>query len=452
MNLTHDRSLWTLILGAVLLTTACKKDEAEEPTPTPTPTADNRVVVDQPISANTTWTADHKYLLKGFVEVESGVTLTIEPGTLIFGDKDTKGTLIINRGAKLQAVGTSSAPIVFTSNQAAGSRAPGDWGGIILCGKAPINLAGGTGVVEGGVEAVFGGTDPADNSGTIQYVRIEFPGIAFQPNNEINGLTLAGVGNGTTIDHIQVSYSGDDSYEWFGGTVNVKNLVAYIGLDDDFDMDNGFSGHVQFGVSLRDPDIADASGSNGLEDDNDANGSDADPHTTPVMSNISVFGPKRDAGTTINGNFKRANHLRRNTRTRVFNSVFSGFPVGCLIDGSLCEANCDGGLLKVRNCVYSGMEQLTATANGSTWDVATWFANGGNTSYAQNSDLGVRDPFNESAPDFTLSGTSVLTSGADFTDSDLTDPFFTNVPFKGAFGSENWASGWCNWDPQHTAY
>ncbi len=452
MKLTHERATWALLFGALLLTSSCSKDEDTQVTPDPTPTPSNTVTIDNAINTDATWTADKKYLLKGFVEIESGHTLTIEPGTVILGDKDTKGTLIVNRGAKLIAAGTASSPIVFTSAQPAGSRAPGDWGGIILCGKAPINLPGGTGVVEGGVEAVFGGTDAADNSGVLQYVRIEFPGIAFQPNNEINGLTLAGVGNGTTIDHIQVSYSGDDSYEWFGGTVNVKNLVAYIGLDDDFDMDNGYSGHVQFGVALRDPDIADASGSNGLEDDNDASGSDADPHTTPVMSNISVFGPKRDATTAINSNFKRGNHLRRNTRTRLFNSVFAGFPTGVLIDGATTTANCDAGLLKVRNCVYAGMTDAVYAETTGSWDVATWFTNGGNTSYTQNSDLGVRDPFNESAPEFTLNGTSPLNSGSDFSDGDLSDPFFTNVTYRGAFGTENWTSGWCNWNPQNTTY
>ena len=410
------------------------------------------ITVSGNISANTAWTADNSYLLMGFVYVTDGATLTIEPGTLIKGDKVTKGSLIIQRGGKLIADGTLAQPIVFTSNEAPGNRAPGDWGGIILCGRAPVNLAGGEGTVEGGVDATFGGTDAADDSGTLRYVRIEFPGIAFQPNNEINGLTLASVGAGTTIDHVQVSYSGDDSYEWFGGTVNCKHLFAFAGLDDDFDMDNGYSGHVQFAVSLRDPNLADASGSNGLEDDNDATGTDATPYTTPVITNVSIFGPQVDAGTVINSNYKRANHLRRNTRSRVFNSVFAGYPVGVLIDGSNTEANCDANTLKVRNSVYSAMAALTAVATGSTWDVATWFNAGGNTSYTDNASLGYNDPFNLADPDFTLSNGSVLNSGADFSDGDLADAFIEPVSFRGAFGSTDWTAGWVNNDPQNTPY
>ena len=194
------------------------------------------------ITTNTTWTKNHIYLLTGYVFVNDGVTLTIEPGTVIRGDKTSKATLIVSQGGKLVANGTVAEPIVFTSNQPVGSRAAGDWGGVILLGKAPINPIGGTATIEGGVglSAVYGGTDANDNSGSLQYVRIEFPGVAYATDNEINGLTLGGVGSGTTIDNIEVIYSGDDSYEWFGGTVNCKHLIAIAGVDDDFDTDFGY--------------------------------------------------------------------------------------------------------------------------------------------------------------------------------------------------------------------
>lgn len=416
------------------------------------PASTGHVEVTSNITGSTTWTADRVYLLKGFIEVEAGATLTIEAGTVIMGDKDTKGTLIVNRGAVIMAQGTASDPIVFTSALAAGARAPGDWGGVIICGKAPVNLAGGTGVVEGGVEAVFGGTDPADNSGTFQYVRIEYAGIAFQPNNEINSLTLAGVGNGTTIDHVQVSYGGDDGFEFFGGTVDVKHLVSFGSWDDDFDMDNGFSGKAQFLVSLRDPAIADQSGSNGLEHDNDASGTTATPYTTPVLSNVCVFGPQATSGTTINSNFKRAVHFRRNTHSRVFNSVFAGFPVGMYIDGALCEANADAGDLKVTNNVFSAMAAMTAVASGSTWNADAYFTAQGNTSVADNTALGVSDAFNLTAPNFLLTSGSMLESGASFADGDLGDPFFTTVAYRGAFGTDDWTAGWCSWTPQSNVY
>ena len=183
--------------------------------------------------------------------MKDGATLTIEPGTVIRGSKANKGALIIEKGAKIMAEGTLDNPIVFTSNQDAGSRSYGDWGGVILLGKATVNKV--DPIIEGGPTSTYGGSDDADNSGIIKYVRIEFPGIAFQPDKEINGLTFGGVGSGTTIDYIQVSYSGDDSYEWFGGAVNVKHLIAFRGWDDDWDTDYGYHGMAQFCVDLRDP-------------------------------------------------------------------------------------------------------------------------------------------------------------------------------------------------------
>ncbi|MGH7601813.1 MAG: T9SS C-terminal target domain-containing protein, partial [bacterium] len=206
------------------------------------------IVVSGNITTNTTWTSNNTYLLNGFVYVKAGATLTIEPGTVIYGDKASKGALIIEQGAKIIADGTAAQPIVFTSALPAGQRSYGDWGGLILCGRAPINVPGGTATIEGGVGSIYGGTDPADNSGTLRYVRLEFPGIAFQPNSEINGLTLGGVGSGTIIDYVQVSYSGDDGFEFFGGTVNAKHLISLRTLDDDFDTDFGYSGKVQYAV------------------------------------------------------------------------------------------------------------------------------------------------------------------------------------------------------------
>ncbi|MBI5913796.1 MAG: cell shape-determining protein MreB, partial [Bacteroidetes bacterium] len=164
-----------------------------------------QVVINADITTNTTWTNNNIYLLQGgCLYVRDGVTLTIEPGTVIRGEA---AALIVQRGAKLMAEGTPTQPIVFTSNKPAGQRAPGDWGGIVLLGKAPINVPAGEATVEGGCsEALYGGTDAADNSGTLRYVRIEFAGIPFQPNNELNSLTLGGVGSGTTIEHVQTSY------------------------------------------------------------------------------------------------------------------------------------------------------------------------------------------------------------------------------------------------------
>ena len=186
------------------------------------------------ITSNTTWSG--VILLQNKVFVKNNATLTIQPGTIIRGDLATQGTLIITRGAKIIAEGTAANPVVFTSNEAIGDRAEGDWGGLVILGKARNNQPGGIANIEGltvSTDTEFGGSDDADNSGSLKYVRIEFPGIPLQPNKEINGLTFGSVGSATQVDYVQVSFSGDDSFEWFGGTVNCKHLIAYRGLDDD---------------------------------------------------------------------------------------------------------------------------------------------------------------------------------------------------------------------------
>ncbi len=354
------------------------------------------------ITTNTTWTSGNTYLLNGWVYVKAGATLTIQPGTIIRGDKTNKGALIIEKGATINANGTAAAPIVFTSNQAAGSRDYGDWGGIVILGNAVINVAGGSASIEGGLSSTYGGTNDADNSGILRFVRIEFPGVAFVTNSEINGLTMGGVGSETQIDHIQVSYSGDDSFEWFGGTVNAKYLIAFRGWDDEFDTDFGFRGKIQFGVSLRDPNIADVSGSNGFESDNDATGSTNTPFTHPIFSNMSFFGPKITSTTTIHSNYKRAMHLRRNTRLNVFNSVFAGYPTGLFIDGTLAQTNATNGDLNIENCVFSGM-----TTNFASTFEDTYFntASRNNSVYADNTLLQIADAFNLNAPNFLPSST-----------------------------------------------
>jgi hypothetical protein len=366
------------------------------------------------ITTNTTWTKSNVYKLNGWVYVKDGATLTIEAGTVIRGDLTNKAALIVEKGAKLIAEGTATEPIVFTSNQAAGSRTYGDWGGIILCGKAPINISGGSGTIEGGVGSTYGGTDATDNSGSLKYVRIEFPGIAFATNNEINGLTMGGVGSGTAIDYVQVSYSGDDSYEWFGGAVNAKHLIAFRGWDDDFDTDNGYSGMVQFAVSLRDPNIADQSKSNSFESDNDANGTTNTPFTSAVFSNVSSFGPKVSSSTTINALYQSAMHLRRNTKLKVYNAVFAGWPSGLQVDGNTTtQTNATNGDLKVQYTVLAGMGSNFVVPSSSTWTVdteSTWYNTTSfkNVTIADNSGLNIVDPFNLTSPNFLPNSTSVL--------------------------------------------
>ncbi len=414
------------------------------------------------ITNNTTWSKENIYLLTGFVYVTNGATLTIEPGTLIKGDKFSKGALIVSRGAKLMADGTAAEPIIFTSNGPTGFRTYGDWGGIILLGKATINQAGGEAIIEGGVDdgqgnGTYGGgtaPDDNDNSGVLRYVRIEFPGIAFAPNNEINGLTCGGVGRGTVLEHIQVSYSGDDSYEFFGGTVNAKYLIAFRGLDDDFDTDNGYSGKLQFLYALRDPNIADISGSNGFESDNDATGSTNTPSTHALFSNVTIAGPKVTSSSAFNASYKRGAHLRRNTQASIYNSILMGYPSGIMVDGAAAEANATAGVLQVRNTILSGCANSFEVASGSTFDISTWFNTPAysNTILTANTDVMLTDAFNLAAPNAVPAAGSPALSGADFSVANLTDPFFEAVNFRGAFGTTDWTTGWANWTPNNSAY
>ncbi len=339
------------------------------------------VTVSGSITSNTTWTNDKQYLLSGYVYVESGATLTINAGTIIRGDKATKGALIIERGAKIMAQGTASEPIVFTSNQKAGSRNYGDWGGVILCGKAPTNWSAEP-TVEGGPRSKYGGTDPHDNSGILSYVRIEFPGIAFSPNNEVNGLTFCGVGDATQVDHVQVSYSFDDSYEWFGGSVNGKYLISHRTWDDDFDTDNGYNGKNQFVVGIRD-NIADQSGSKAFESDSYQPGGvtatglagDTSMITKPVFSNVTIVGPIVNPATpNFDPNFTAAVHIRRGSALSILNSVIFGFPAGLLMDESAASmgsttANIASGILQFKYNMIGGSPTTSTNAPGGAKDI-----------------------------------------------------------------------------------
>lgn len=234
------------------------------------------------------------YLLRGWCYVTNGSTLIIEPGTVIKGDKETRAALIVEPGGRILARGTADAPIVFTSEMPAGQRKPGDWGGIVLCGNARNNA--GIQPIEGGLRTLHGGTDDADNSGILSYVRIEFAGYPFKKNQEINGLTFGSVGSGTQIDHIQVSYSNDDAFEWFGGTVNADYLVAYHCWDDDFDIDNGYRGTCRNLLGIRHPRIADVTGSHAFECTNNGTDTPVSPVTAARFEAITIYGPA-DAAT-----------------------------------------------------------------------------------------------------------------------------------------------------------
>ncbi|MEO5674657.1 MAG: T9SS type A sorting domain-containing protein, partial [Chitinophagales bacterium] len=360
-----------------------------------------------------------------------------------------------------------SQPIIFTSEKPAGERKRGDWGGLILLGYAPVNWPGDTGHIEGIVanpDTRYGGganpncgngdcPDANDNSGVLQYVRIEFAGIAFAPNNEINGLTLGGVGDGTIIDHVQVSYSNDDSYEWFGGTVNCKHLISFRGLDDDFDTDNGYAGHIQFAVSLRDPNVADVSGSKGFESDNDPTGTTNEPQTSPVFCNVDAIA---GADTTSNSLFIAAAHLRRNSHQFIYNSILLGWPEGLLIDGTATQDNVSADTLIDHNLITSKSASnyvVTASPADATSVIDLLKTGAHNNYYSGNAGVMLTDPYNLNNPDFQPQSGSPALYSASFAHAALNDPFIEQVTYKGAFdGVNDWTSTWANWDPVNTNY
>jgi hypothetical protein len=384
------------------------------------------------ITTNTTWSG--VVLLQNKIYVKNNATLTIAPGTIIRGDKLTQGTLIITRGAKLIANASASNPIVFTSNEAVGSRNEGDWGGVVILGLAKNNQPGGVANIEGIVpttDTQFGGNFDTDNSGIIKFVRIEFAGIALEPNKEVNGITFGSVGSGTIVDNVQVSFSGDDSFEWFGGTVNCKHLIAYRGLDDDFDTDFGYRGKVQFFLSIRDKDLFDAPGdSNCFESDNDAAGSTAQPKTMPIFSNGTIVGPKGNGtiALPIGEKFEKAFRLRRNTSTSCFNSIVTGWEKGLSIEGTAVVNNVNGDSLVFAHNYTTNFANNTNTifnagtsggaASTSAFYTSFWGADGNDStqSIAQINWVNLFTPLGVT-PDARLATSSVAATGANFTNA-----------------------------------
>ncbi len=457
---------------------------------------------------NHTWSADTIYRLVGFVRVGKDVdngdgtftnqtgVLTIQAGTVIVGDKQTKGTLIVQRGSKLNAIGTVDAPIVFTSEQPIGQRLPGDWGGVVLCGRT-VNNQGPNIELEGGYGGYHGGnkilTDETESSGTLKYVRIEYAGVPINPNQEINSLTMGSVGKGTVIDYVQCSYGLDDSYEWFGGSVNCKHIIAYRGLDDDFDNDYGYQGYVQFALGIRDAALADQSGSNGFEVDNNGAGTAVEPYTAARFANVTLIGPKKTKETPINTNFQHGAQLRRNSTLRIYNSFITGYPWGIYIDDSkgVTSQWALNDSLRLRNVIIAGVQDWGGNGYGSVYDsntegtitglpfgtnvkhptsptgislkqdatsgfnVVDWFGTSAykNVRLASWSDAGINSTVFDiiENPVFLPQAGSLLLNSADW-DNVPEKEGFQQVTYIGAFGNVDWTAGWTEFVPGVKVY
>jgi hypothetical protein len=393
------------------------------------------VTVSGVITSNTTWTKNNVYLLQGTVFVDSLVTLTIEAGTVVRGDANTViSALVIQRGAKIIANGTECNPIVFTSSKAIGSRVAGDWGGLIILGRAPNNLGNNTpieGIGATNPRARFGGSIPNDNSGSLTYARIEYAGFAIAPGNEMNSLTMGSVGSGTTIHHIETSFGFDDAFEWFGGSVNCSHLVSFRCLDDDLDTDLGYSGTVQFALCVKDPAVADdpiISTSEGWESDNNPTAPFTIlPKTSSSFYNVTQIGAFRCSSNsggitqpTANG-FRRGARLRRNTELKIYNSILMNNWRGLIMDADVIA----NGLAAFKNNVIA-MDYTTvwsapyagaavAAENAAT---ATYLNNpaNGNTIVSTPCDILV-NAWSFTNPDFRPNsvGSGAALSGADLT-------------------------------------
>ena len=470
---TKQTNMKKIVLGLatiVLVTVQCRKIEVDG-TATGggstggTGTSEN-LILEGRITESRTLHAANVYKLRGLVYVTNGAILTIEPGTKIVGELNRQGGLIITRSCKIIADGTADKPIVFTSESSTPAR--GDWSGVVLLGNAPTNSSfngtQGVGEIEGGVNnsdnlGLYGTPvsqiqNPADNSGILRYVRIEYAGYAFLPDKEINGLTFGGVGFGTVVDNVQVSYANDDSFEWFGGSVNCKHLIAYRGLDDDFDTDNGFNGKVQFGIGLRDSAVADISNSEAFESDNDALGSTLAPSTGVVFSNMTVMGPKAALNNIGHPKFIWGAQIRRNSTMSLFNSIIMGYPNGLYIDatkGSPTDLNISAAL-NVQNTIISGCPvpilygaSATLPTGATTASITAWFNTPayGNSILATNPEAGLIAPFNYLTPDFNpATATSAAATGAAFAHFKVATGF-TPVTYKGACAvGDTWWKVW----------
>lgn len=367
------------------------------------------------VSEDFTLTSNSNWLLDGGIFVLEGATLTIEAGTNIYAAfNESTSFLSVQRGASINASGTSDQPIFFTSIRKLTSvPQPGDWGGVILNGRAPINLPGGEGEGEGGT-GTYGGTDPNDNSGTLRYVIIEYAGKQLGEGNELNGLSLNGVGRGTTVEYIESLYGLDDGIEIFGGTVNLRYALSLGNGDDSFDWTYGWSGFGQFWVAQQDP----FDGDSGIEADNNEDDPLATPVSNPTVANVTLIGAS-DGDPNNTGIV-----LRNGTQGRISNALVLDFSGNGVRVGETSEA-------------FIATNQLLIS-NSRVYDNGVVDPDG--VSYF-NADAFDDDPSNELDEEVDLEGFVGVEEGA--FDPSTIDSWFVSAPFIGAVAPDNdWTQGW----------
>lgn len=422
------------VAATAVSVTSCS--QSEEMLPVGNTRAANVVTVSGVINTNMTWSASNEYHLNGKVYVSGGATLTIQPGTKIVGlynDVPAKASaLVITRNGKINAAGTASNPIVMTAES--NHQYPGGWGGFVVLGNAPINQTNNP-VIEGiesdelpaDVDIHYGGSNANDNSGTIQYVRVEYAGANVSQDNELNSFTFGGVGAGTTFDHCQAYYGEDDAFEFFGGTINGKYLVSTSTHDDAFDFDFGYTGKLQFLVATVDANSTYyTKDPNGIECDNDSKGTSLTPFTHPAISNLTIVGTAdgkvAKSAMSDGKSMKSCANFRRNCQFTLANSILYGYPTGIL-----CETS---NSYVFKNNVVNG---VSTNFSGITADAT-------NTAAASVDAIGLTSPWGAYKSQTNLRPNAApALSGADFGGL---DSWFTVTSYKGAIppttGGANW--------------
>jgi hypothetical protein len=383
---------------------------------------------------NVTLTRDTYWVLRGAVFIAEPARLTIESGTTIIGETATRGTLVIERGAQILANGTAAQPIVMTSDQRVGQRGRGDWGGLVINGRAPINQGQGEAIGEGST-GIYGGSDINDNSGILRFVRVEFAGIEFSPDNELNGIAFQGVGRGTIVENIQVHFNKDDGIEMFGGMVDVKRVVLTGIGDDNIDWTWGWRGRLQFAVCLQRGDDTDQ----GIEADNHSVTQSIEPRSEPTLFNLTLVG---DRLTDFGPESTNGARIRVGTGGHIRNFIFTNFKQqGIDVRDNATTANIATGRLSLGNGILfnngSGGTVNWAT-NATTVAVRTAFG----ATIAEVNPMLVA-PTHRTAPDWRpLPGSPALTNTPAVPPN---DGFFEPAPFIGALGPDlatDWTKGW----------
>ena len=424
-------------LVAVLGVSYVARVASEQAPPVNVPGIDKPVVVvTGSIQGTESWTSNFYYVLRGAVFVEEGATLNIQAGTSVIGEAGSVGTLIVKRGGRLIAIGTREQPIVFTSDQAPGQRSRGDWGGIIINGRAPINIPGGEGEGEADT-GVYGGDDPNDNSGSLRYVRVEFAGTEFSPDNELNGIAFQGVGRGGTYEFLQVHMNKDDGIEFFGGTADLKYTVVSNAADDSLDWTFGWTGRVQFFAAHQRGDDAD----NGIEADSNEFGNDFLPRANPVIYNVTFCG---DPDLNEGAESPRGVLFRRGTAVTFRNFLITGFKsTGMQIDGGSTLAQVANGTTQIGAGVIWGQR---TNAHSS---VAPFIQNGRFPNVIVGRDGGLSPAcFNHPAPNFRPTSAATLAGGQLAPILPPHDGFFEVTTFIGAVGPDpaaDWTQGWTSY-------